>query len=159
MWPNTWPPHWGIVQIYAAQKVKFSIKDFFSKCDQIRWKLQIWSQLLKKPLMKNFFLCSAPCGILPSGGVTLCVRSSQCKSPSYQVRWPLSRDLAKPHDQKFMWLYGKEPIKLSCHPAKFGGHNHSSGEDIKFLVCHLISQKNMIKGSSNLLKLSPWQVW
>ena len=30
--------------------MKFSIKDFFSKCDQIRRKLQIWSHLLKKSL-------------------------------------------------------------------------------------------------------------
>ena len=28
--------------------MKFSIKDFFRKSDQIRRKLQIWSQLLKK---------------------------------------------------------------------------------------------------------------
>ena len=34
--------------------MKFSIKDFFSKCDQIRWKLGIWSHLLKKSLMENF---------------------------------------------------------------------------------------------------------
>ena len=35
----------------TAQKMKFSIKDFFSKCDQIRRKLQIWSHLLKKSLI------------------------------------------------------------------------------------------------------------
>ena len=40
--------------IYTAQKMKFSIKDFFSKCDQIRRKLRIWSHLLKKFLMENF---------------------------------------------------------------------------------------------------------
>ena len=34
--------------------MKFSIKDFFIKCDQIRRKLRIWSHLLKKSLMKNF---------------------------------------------------------------------------------------------------------
>ena len=34
--------------VYTAQKIKFSIKDFFSKCDQIRRKLRIWSRLLKK---------------------------------------------------------------------------------------------------------------
>ena len=34
--------------------MKFSIKDFFSKCDQIRRKLRIWSHLLKKALMENF---------------------------------------------------------------------------------------------------------
>ena len=39
--------------------MKFSIKDFFSKCDQIRSFLPIWSHLLKKSLMENFFfLCS-----------------------------------------------------------------------------------------------------
>ena len=37
-----------------AQKIKFSIKDFFSKCDQIRSFLQIWSRLLKKSSMENF---------------------------------------------------------------------------------------------------------
>ena len=33
--------------------MKFSIKDFFSKCDQILRKPRIWSQLLKKPWIKN----------------------------------------------------------------------------------------------------------
>ena len=41
-----------------AQKIKFSIKDFFSKCDQIRRELWIWSHLLKKSLMENFILCA-----------------------------------------------------------------------------------------------------
>ena len=40
----------------TAQKMKFSIKDFFRKCDQIRRKLRIWSHLLKKSLMENFFV-------------------------------------------------------------------------------------------------------
>ena len=39
-------------------KMKFSIKDFFGKCDQIRKKLRIWSHLLKKSLMKNFIFCA-----------------------------------------------------------------------------------------------------
>ena len=41
-----------------AQKNKFSIKDFFSKRDQIRRKLKIWSHLLKKSLLKNFIFCA-----------------------------------------------------------------------------------------------------
>ena len=36
--------------------MKFSIKDFFSKCDQIRRKLRIWSHLLKKSLKTSFFV-------------------------------------------------------------------------------------------------------
>ena len=35
--------------------MKFFIEDFFSKCNQIRNILQIWSHLLKKSLMENFF--------------------------------------------------------------------------------------------------------
>ena len=38
--------------------MKFSIKDFFSKCAQIRRKLRICSHLLKKSLMKIFIFCA-----------------------------------------------------------------------------------------------------
>ena len=38
----------------TAQNIKFSIKDFFSKCKQIRRKLLGDSYLLKKSLMENF---------------------------------------------------------------------------------------------------------
>ena len=44
---------------FAAQEMKFSIKDFFSKCDQNRSFQRIWSHFLKKSVMENFiFLCS-----------------------------------------------------------------------------------------------------
>ena len=43
---------------HTSQKLKFSIKNFFSKHDQIRRKLQIWSHLLNKSLMENFIFCS-----------------------------------------------------------------------------------------------------
>ena len=42
----------------TAQKMKFSSKDFFSKCDQIRSFLRIWSHLLNKSLMENFIFCA-----------------------------------------------------------------------------------------------------
>ena len=49
----------------TAQSMKLSIKDFFSKCDQIRSFLWIWTHLLKKSLTRNFiFLCSDPSVIL-----------------------------------------------------------------------------------------------
>ena len=38
--------------------MKFSIKDFFSKYDQIRSFVRIFSQLLKKSLMENFIFCA-----------------------------------------------------------------------------------------------------
>ena len=46
------------IESYTTQKMRFSIKDFFSKCDQIRRKLRIWSHLLEKSLMENFIFCA-----------------------------------------------------------------------------------------------------
>ena len=43
---------------FTVQKIKFSITDFFSKYNQIRKKLLIWSHLLKKSLMENFTFCT-----------------------------------------------------------------------------------------------------
>ena len=42
----------------TAQNMKFSINGFFSKCDQIRRFLRIWSHSLKKSLMENFIFCA-----------------------------------------------------------------------------------------------------
>ena len=42
----------------TTQTMKFSIKGFFSKCDQIRSFLRIWSHLLKKSLMEDFVFCA-----------------------------------------------------------------------------------------------------
>ena len=47
-----------ILVIITAQKLKFSIKDFFGKCDQIRSFLRIWSHLLKESFMENFIFCA-----------------------------------------------------------------------------------------------------
>ena len=38
--------------------MKFSIKDFFSKCGQIHSFLPIWSHLLKNYLIENFISCA-----------------------------------------------------------------------------------------------------
>ena len=43
---------------FTAQKMTFSIKEFFSKCDQIRNFQRIWSHLLKKSLMQNIIFCA-----------------------------------------------------------------------------------------------------
>ena len=47
--------------------MKFLIADFFSKCDLIRRKLQIWSHLLKKSLMENFIFCALTVEELSTG--------------------------------------------------------------------------------------------
>ena len=49
------------------KEMNFSIKDFFSKCNQIRKKLQMGSHLLNKSLMKNFIFVQ--CHIISKGFV------------------------------------------------------------------------------------------
>ena len=44
----------------TLHKLKFFIKDFFSKCDQMHSFLWIWSHLLKKSIMENFIFCAVP---------------------------------------------------------------------------------------------------
>ena len=51
-------PAWLFYYEVTAQKMKFSIKDFFSKCEKIHRKLRIWSHSLKKSLMENFIFCA-----------------------------------------------------------------------------------------------------
>ena len=55
---QTYPLNSSHSPLHTAQEMKFSIKDFFSKCDQICWKLQIWSHLLRKSLMEIFIFCA-----------------------------------------------------------------------------------------------------
>ena len=54
MWTTS---SYNLLDTGTAQKTKFSIKDFFSKCGQIYRKLRIWSHLLKKSLKENFIFC------------------------------------------------------------------------------------------------------
>ena len=67
------------ISALTAQKMRFSIKDFFSKCDQSRRKLRIWSDLLKKSLMEHFIFWTV---------LTLSINSEQnvnwnCKNHKY----------------------------------------------------------------------------
>ena len=57
LWERVW---WkgGVDTLYTEQKMKFFIKEFFSKCDQILRELRIWSHLLKESLMENLIFCA-----------------------------------------------------------------------------------------------------
>ena len=60
---NTWymKKHFkGFALIFSAlhKKMKFFIKGFFSKCDQIHSFLGIWSHSLKESLKENFIFCA-----------------------------------------------------------------------------------------------------
>ena len=47
-----------MTEVPLHKKMKFFMKNFFSKCDQIRRLRGIWSHLLKKSLMENFIFCA-----------------------------------------------------------------------------------------------------
>ena len=55
---NVWhkfPHEFGL---HTAQKMKFSIKEFLSKCDQICSFLRTWTHSLNISLMENFIFCT-----------------------------------------------------------------------------------------------------
>ena len=77
----------------------------------------------------------------------------------------LSRDLARPHDQRVKRLYRLKPIKVSYHPVKFGSHWHCGSGSMMILVCDMISHDHVIKGLRDFMgrsfqgNLSSCQVW
>ena len=50
---------------FTLQKMKFSIKQFSSECDQIRRKVRIWSHLLEKSLVENFIFVQCLSNLKP----------------------------------------------------------------------------------------------
>ena len=78
---------WLLCAISTAQKMKLSIKDFFSKCDQICRKLRIWSHLLTKSLMENFiFWCSVPFFIYFLQSESDCVSNDCCYDVLFSLK-------------------------------------------------------------------------
>ena len=47
--------------------------------------------------------------------------------------------------------YRQEPIKVSCHLAKFGGYRHCGSGDKMMLVCHVTLQDQVITGSRDFM--------
>ena len=72
---------------YTAQKMKFSINGFFSKCDQIRRKLRIWSHSLKKSLMENLIFCEVLTSVYKRG--------VKCKM-EWDIMWLAGRRIRNP---------------------------------------------------------------
>lgn len=46
----------NVLGYFIAKNMKFSVKDLFSKCDQLCRKLHIWSHILKEYLMNGNFI-------------------------------------------------------------------------------------------------------
>ena len=85
-------------------------------------------------------ICISICGIVLSN----CVISLN-----------LPCDLTRSRDLKVMWLYGYDPVKVSQHPAKFGGYLHCGIGVIMVLLCHLISQDTSSKDHVTLWMGAP----
>ena len=70
---------------------------------------------------------------------------------SKDITWSIySRDLARPHYLRVIWLSGQESIKVSYHPVKFDSHRHCGSGNIMVLVCHNILQHHVTKGDKIL---------
>ena len=69
----------------TAQTMKFSIKDFFSKCDQIHSFLRIWSRFLQKSLMENFIFCAAYLVIFAKSSILDVWQGSELASGVYTL--------------------------------------------------------------------------
>ena len=65
--------------------MKFPIKDFFSKCDQIHSFLWIWSHLLEKSLMENLIFCAVWITVFHWGEAVLPAQDS--KHLSKESNW------------------------------------------------------------------------
>ena len=114
-----------VTEWYTAQKLKFSIKNFFSKCGPIRRKcyffLRIWLNLLKKSLMENFIFCAMVTGNMRN----IFLEKSYAKCDRETIR--------KPFSKKKNWVY---PWVNSLKSYVF----------FFFFVCH-------VKGYQSILKL------
>ena len=69
--------------------MRFSIKDFYIKCHQIRRKLRIWSHLPENYLMENFILCAVggilkPIKLLAAQNTAYTLRNRQLKQPFFK---------------------------------------------------------------------------
>ena len=94
--------------------MKFSIKDFSSKCDQIRWKLRIWSHLLKKSLMENFIFC-----VVSSENQFISIAPGENVIPESLLNNKFCEDLSHPllfPTGKFVFQF-KRKVELS--PTKY----------------------------------------
>ena len=72
-----------------------------------------------------------------------------------EICFSLSRDLARPRDREVEELYGWEPLKVSHHSPEIGGQCHCGSGNIIVLVCHVISQDQMIIGPCDFMNRSP----
>ena len=91
---------------FTVQKMKFSIKDFLSKCNQICSFLRIWSCLLKRFLMENFIFCAV--------FSNFCNQEKETYSENISSRW----DLTFPWP-RFPWPRLFDDLNKNYAPTEF----------------------------------------
>ena len=117
------PLTWKIAN--TAQKAKFSITDFFSKCDQIRRKLRIWAHFLKKSLIENFIFCAVKVCLTIFEHYVLALTLSWLRSLLYRDQsidlhswFPYDRNLrherVKVFVTIFLWYIDTELMESFC---------------------------------------------
>ena len=89
--------------------MKFSIKDFFSKYEQLRRKWRIWSHLVKKPLMENFIFCAVyVCSsytLCPGGSSFYQSKAEKCGNIIYSRNLTNLSDLSERYSEMVInWL-------------------------------------------------------
>ena len=74
-----------MLQSSLHKKGSYILRIFFSKCDQIHRKLQIWPHLLKISLMENLILCAVVAAVAVTCYRNLYKYTSFAKLNSYCV--------------------------------------------------------------------------
>ena len=104
--------------------MKFSIKDLFSKCDQIRRFLRIWSYILKKSLMENFIFVQC---------VSLDIRYGTIQIKQYHTVTYLVYALGENLSGETMAL--KVIRKINCRLRFLYRKNRFSSKSLRRLLC------------------------
>ena len=114
----------------TAQKKKFSIKDFFSKCDQIRSFLRIWSHLMKKFLMENFIFCALY--IKNNKDPNMEPWETPTLTTAHKEFWSFSICLCFRSDKMSFSSLRRTPEKSDSFNLKIKPLYHTSSKDLKY---------------------------
>ena len=120
---------------YTAQKMKFSFTEFFSKIDEIRSFVRIWSHLLKKSLMENFIFWAV---LVKTLGVDI----SWFMTLTHYV--PVSSDINEVIRAVLNFLFFF--TKGFCSHKKYKKHKNANKgiSDFFHLRCFLCAQKHCL---------------
>ena len=118
------------LQFYGwhCKKIKFFIKGFFSKCNQICRKMQIWSNLPRKSLMENFIFthCDLRSTFGHSQGTNLInlmiFVTSYFVSPKVHWHlwnkagsWYMVKDISEMNEVRISRFKWKKPYKINLY--------------------------------------------